>query len=77
VPNASLIGTRDNFSFNSVRLAGDYAGALKVAGIASSPNVSEAAAVSVNAVPEPATLGMAFVALTAGGAWRLRRRIRG
>lgn len=75
-PNASLIGTRDNFSYSSLRLAGDYAGALKVAGVASSPSVSEAASVSVNAVPEPATLGMAIVALAAAGVWRLGRRTR-
>ena len=74
-PNASLLGVKNNFSFNRLRIAGDYAGALKVAGIASSPSASEAAAVSVNAVPEPPTYAMALAGLACGGyALRQRRR---
>jgi hypothetical protein len=75
-PNASLLGVKNNFSFNSIRIAGDYAGALKVAGIASSPNVSEAASVTVNAVPEPSTCVMALAGLACGGysVWRRRTR---
>ena len=73
--NASLIGTRDNFSFNGIAVAGNYAGSLKVAGIASSPSVSEAAAVSVSSVPEPASLGL-VAAAAAGGVVALRRRKR-
>ncbi|MFM8498377.1 MAG: PEP-CTERM sorting domain-containing protein [Planctomycetia bacterium] len=75
-PNASLLGSRNDFSFSSIRVAGDYAGTLKVAGIASSPNVSEAASVSVNAVPEPATYAMALAGLVCGGfsMWRRRKR---
>lgn len=75
-PNAQLLGTRDNFSFSSIRLAGDYAGALKIAGVASSPNVSEAASVSVNAVPEPTTLGLIGVAALIGGLRAVRRTVR-
>ena len=58
-PNASLLGVKNNFSFDTLKVAGDYAGSLKVAGIASSPNVSEAAAVTVATVPEPSTLALA------------------
>jgi hypothetical protein len=75
-PNSSLIGLRDNFIFSSIRVAGDYAGALKVAGIASSPNVSEAASVTVNAVPEPSTYAMALAGLACGGYSVFRRRKR-
>jgi hypothetical protein len=72
--NAELIGSRNNFSFNTLSVNGDYAGTLKVAGIASSPSVSEAAAVSVNAVPEPSTFVMALAGLAGGGYSLLRRR---
>ena len=72
--NAELIGSRSNFSFNNLRVNGDYAGALKVAGIASSPSVSEAAAVSVSAVPEPSTFAMVIAGLASGGFTMLRRR---
>jgi hypothetical protein len=75
-PNASLLGVKNDFSYNSIRIAGDYAGALKVAGIASSPNVSEAAAVTVNAVPEPSTWAMALAGLACGGYLVRRRRKR-
>ena len=75
-PNASLLGVKNNFSFNSLRIAGDYAGSLKVAGIASSPSVSEAASVSVNAVPEPSTYAMALAGLACGGYSMYRRRKR-
>jgi len=72
-PNASLLGSRNNFSFSTIKVAGDYAGALKVAGIASSPNISEAASVSVNAVPEPASLGLIGVAALVVGLRAMRR----
>ena len=36
-PNASLLGVKNNFSFNTLKVNGDYAGSLKVAGIVSSP----------------------------------------
>ena len=72
-PNAQLLGTRDTFSFSSLRLSGNYAGALKVAGVASSPNISEAASVSVNAVPEPASLGLIGVAALVVGLRAMRR----
>jgi hypothetical protein len=75
--NAQLIGSRNNFSFNTLSVNGNYAGTLKVAGIASSPSVSEAAAVSVSAVPEPPTFAMALAGLAGGGYSLLRRRSSG
>lgn len=76
-PNAQLLGTRDDFIFSSIRLAGDYAGALKVAGVASSPNISKAAAVSVNAVPEPTPLGLIGLGAMAVGLRAVRRKKKG
>jgi len=73
--NASLLGTRNDFSFNTLKLNGDYAGNLKVSGIANAPTASEAinfSTQSAAAVPEPGT--WAAAALLAGGAafarWR-------
>lgn len=78
-PNASLIGARDNFSFNTVKLNGDYAGALKVSGLANASTAAEAINFSTQSaapVPEPGT--WAAAALLAGGAafarWRKRAR---
>jgi len=73
-PNASLLGIKNNFSFSSIRVAGDYAGALKVAGIASAPNVAQAASVSVNAVPEPSAFAIALAGVAAGGGFSMWRR---
>ena len=77
--NASLLGTRDNFSFSTVKLNGDYAGSLKVSGIATAPTASEAINFSTQSappVPEPGT--WAAAALLAGGAafarWRKRAK---
>ena len=67
-PNASLLGVKNNFSFNTLKVNGDYAGSLKVAGIASSPNVSEAAAVTVATVPEPSTLALAGLGVVVAAA---------
>ena len=72
-PNASLLGVKNNFSFDTLKVAGDYAGSLKVAGIASSPNVSEAAAVTVATVSEPPTYAMALAGLAFAG-YSIRRR---
>jgi len=77
--NASLLGTKNNFSFNTVKLNGDYAGSLRVSGIASAPTASEAINFSTQSappVPEPGT--WATAALLAGGAafarWRKRAK---
>lgn len=76
-PNASLLGVKDNFSFNTLRLGGDYAGNLKLAGVANAPTAAEAINFSTQSgepVPEPGT--WAAAALLAGGAafarWRRR-----
>ncbi|NDC53670.1 MAG: hypothetical protein EBZ74_05110 [Planctomycetia bacterium] len=78
--NASLIGSRNNFSYNTVSVAGNYAGSLKVSGLASSPNVSEAASVSiaVASIPEIDPAGFGSVAALVTGALGLieRRRLR-
>jgi hypothetical protein len=77
--NASFLGTRDNFSFNTVKLNGDYAGSLKVSGIATAPTAAEAINFSTQSaapVPEPGT--WAAAALLASGAafarWRKRAK---
>ena len=77
--NASLIGTRNDFSFNTVKLNGDYAGSLRVSGIANATTAAEAinfSTQSAAAVPEPGT--WAAAALLASGAafmrWRKRAR---
>ena len=78
--NASFLGTRDNFSFNTLKLNGDYAGSLKVSGIANAPTAAEAINFSTQSaapVPEPGT--WAAAALLAGGAafmrWRRRAKV--
>lgn len=78
-PNASLIGTRNNFSFDTLKLNGDYAGNLKVSGIANADSAAEAIGFSTQSaapVPEPGT--WAAAALLAGGAalarWRKRTK---
>ena len=75
--NASLLGTRNDFSFNTLKLNGDYAGNLKVSGLANAPTASEAINFSTQSaapVPEPGT--WAAAALLASGAafvrWRRR-----
>jgi hypothetical protein len=77
--NASFLGTRDNFSFSTVKLNGDYAGSLKVSGIATAPTAAEAINFSTQSaapVPEPGT--WAAAALLASGAafarWRKRAK---
>ena len=73
-PNAQLIGTRNNFTFDRILLDGNMPSSLKVSGLATSPSISEAVAVSVAAVPEPASLGLAATAAIASLCWRARRR---
>ena len=74
-PNAQLIGTRFNFTFDRILLDGNMPSSLKVSGLATSPSISEAVAVSVAAVPEPASLGLAVTGLVAASWWwNVRRR---
>lgn len=76
-PNAQLIGTRNNFSFDRIVLDGNMPSSLKVSGLAASPSISEAVAVSVAAVPEPASFGLTAAGVIAAAGWtalRVRRR---
>ena len=76
-PNASLYGSRGVFSFSQIGMHGDYAGQLKVSGIALSPNVSDASSVTVStAVPEIDPAGMGSVLALVTGALGLRERRR-
>ena len=71
-PNASLIGSRNNFTFDNVRVNGNYAGALKLSGLSSATTGAEAMSVSVASVPEPSALSLLAVGL--GGLAMMRRR---
>ncbi|NDD57304.1 MAG: PEP-CTERM sorting domain-containing protein [Verrucomicrobia bacterium] len=70
-PNASLIGTRDNFTFDNLRVNGNYAGALKLSGLSSATTGAETISTSVASVPEPSALSLFVVGL--GGVIVLRR----
>jgi len=69
-PNASLTGSRNNFSFDNVRVAGDYAGSLKLAGLSSATTGAEAIA----GVPEPSALSLLAVGLGVVALRRVRRK---
>jgi hypothetical protein len=71
-PNASLLGSRDNFSFDNVRVNGDYAGALKLSGLAAATTASETINSTLSSVPEPSALSLLAVGL--GGLAMMRRR---
>ena len=71
-PNASLLGLRDNFSFDNVRVNGDYAGALKLSGLAAATTANEAINSTMTSVPEPSSLSLLAVGL--GGLAVMRRR---
>jgi len=76
-PNAQLLGLRDNFTFNGINVAGNYAGSLKLTGEAAAPTAAEAINFSTQsaAVPEPGT--WAAAAMLAGGVAFVRWRKRG
>ena len=66
-----LIGSRNNFTFDNLRVAGNYAGALKLAGLSSATTGAEAMSVSVASVPEPSAFSLLVVGM--GGLIALRR----
>jgi len=70
-PNASLIGSRNNFTFDNLRVTGNYAGALKLSGLSSATTGAETISTSVASVPEPSALSLLVVGL--GGVIALRR----
>lgn len=70
-PNASLIGSRNNFTFDNVRVNGNYAGALKLSGMAAATTATEALSTSVSSIPEPSALSLLAVGL--GGLVLLRQ----
>ena len=71
-PNASLIGTRDNFTFDNLRVNGNYAGALKLSGLSSATTAAETISTAVAAsVPEPSAFSLLVMGL--GGLIALRR----
>jgi hypothetical protein len=70
-PNAELLGSRNNFSFDTVKAAGNYAGALKLSGLAMADTPAEAINISVASVPEPSAVSLLVVGL--GGVIALRR----
>jgi hypothetical protein len=75
-PNAQLIGTRNNFTFDRILLDGNMPSSLKVSGLATSPSISEAVAVSVAAVPEPGSAALTAIGCAAAAGWRAVRRRR-
>jgi hypothetical protein len=72
-PNASLLGLRDNFSFDNVRVTGDYAGALKLSGLAAATTANEAINSTMTSVPEPSALSLLAIGLSALAMLRRRR----
>lgn len=70
--SASLLGVKNNFSFNRLGMNGYYSNSLTLAGVAASSNVSEAASLTISAIPEPSTCGLLLVA-GAGALWWVKR----
>jgi len=71
-PNASLLGSRSNFTFDKITVNGDYAGALKLSGLSAATTASETINSTVSSVPEPSALSLLAVGL--GGLAMMRRR---
>jgi hypothetical protein len=72
--NAQLLGVRNDFTFSSIRLAGDYSGSLRLGALGAAPTATEAAVLAIQPVPEPSVYGLALGALTLVGAALRRRR---
>ena len=72
-PNASLLGSRSNFTFDKITVNGDYAGALKLSGLSAATTASETINSTVSSVPEPSALSLLAIGL---GALAMMRRHR-
>lgn len=72
-PNASLLGSRSNFTFDKITVNGDYAGALKLSGLSAATTASETINSTVSSVPEPSALSLLAVGLGALAMMRRRR----
>ena len=72
-PNASLLGSRSNFTFDKITVNGDYAGALKLSGLSAATTASETINSTVSSVPEPSALSLLAVGLGALAMIRRRR----
>ena len=72
-PNASLLGSRSNFTFDKITVNGDYAGALKLSGLSAATTASETINSTVSSVPEPSALSLFAVGLSGLAMMRRRR----
>jgi len=72
-PNASLLGSRSNFTFDKITVNGDYAGALKLSGLSAATTASETINSTLSSVPEPSALSLLAVGLGALAMMRRRR----
>ena len=72
-PNASLLGSRSNFTFDKITVNGDYAGALKLSGLSAATTASETINSTVSSVPEPSALSLLAIGLGALAMMRRRR----
>lgn len=70
-PNASLLGSRSNFTFDKITVNGDYAGALKLSGLSAATTASETVNSTVSSVPEPSAFSL--LALGLSGVMAMRR----
>ena len=75
-PNAALLGSRNNFTFDNIRVNGNYAGALKLSGLSSATTGAEAMQVSVASalVPEPSAVSLLVVGMGVVALRRVRRK---
>ena len=71
--NASLLGSRSNFTFDKITVNGDYAGALKLSGLSAATTASETINSTVSSVPEPSALSLLAIGLGALAMMRRRR----
>ena len=74
-PNAALLGSRNNFTFDNIRVNGNYAGALKLSGLSSATTAAETISTSVaSVVPEPSSVSLLVVGMGVVALRRARRK---